>query len=1728
MTEVDMLNSWSEMNSNFQKSNNITHLIDENPEIFDGSSLFSHFCSLWKNSQTSLSEIPVQYGNACHKIVQRLPKIFTEKSHRKGLPNIRSITEMINLERNTWNLISSIYLDRFESETKTGTVEGNDLSNFNHSEREIIRLLYERDNELRETQILIDWLERIVREQIEEVAEKYECLFNQTTAWENTAHLLSYLSQAELSKHRLVKELHPDAVNLTGNELDQKDQIDNDRLMNYLFLCLRGGDLRRAQLLCTQRGEFWRAISLEGWRPFHYSGFLENESNQYEVLKNADENITASKSFQMKFIAEGNPTRILYKSVCWWNAENIKLRSFERAIYATLSGNLNVLSKILPASWTDQTWAHCRALVEARVDSSLRSLLNTGPRADTLAVTGKSSKYWPLDGGLSLPESAWTPGDWTLSNVFARVDARLGWSAIGCLEKCHQHLRMKSIDRSVMNDFLLMDDISYTGENNDVNEDAHQPQQTPSIYAIVYCIFYGVQQTIMLKNYNAFLVTLSNLMPKLVCYGLGDEIVPDVIPLQPPNLNKIGQINQIVCHTLRFLTHFVLFLKSADSDILDEPCAEIIKAYLCFLIVNKEIDLIAYYISTLSNESVQIQWYSWFLTEIHQPMEREHCLSLAVNYGFNLSKLTRSIVKLSKQRIDLCMNQQYPSHPVNSHGFLSKQQSSSILMNEMEFFTGLLHNTNNNMSSNNNKYEIGKLTDLDKQRIIALDWLFYNPEQRGEALCLANSLLRVFIAMHSFKSAQQVLSKLPVGTLEHAKLICEKLNSPDWLVNTIREHECLILYLESRDAFADWYQQVHNNRPVQPSILINNHNTNTNHHHHHLTHTTYGPRGLAQRLVIEESKKDYLARLERWRHDTRLDTEKAAEKLLALLTYPYPGWLVNIEQSKQQQLKIDSNDRLTTPSTTLTTTTTATMDTTNTNHMNRGGTGGGELDDGAEADDESVLQDEIESATHTAVVVKHPHQQTLMPDKNDADLFDGLGESVESRRLQMNVLRETCITETVFLIVRLYQTAGLHQKCIELSNLIVDNKFNLYKLFSGPQLQNLLHHISESIQYFIDNEQDPLGYPCSLTEFTNAGWCLSQKTFAEYLKKTDHETYNELFNLLLNSDIREYGSPWLGDLRKASHLEANGRIVQLIRLRNISIPQATEDLMLTNSSDHRGPCLLRFTFTDGRNQISGLDMQNKSDLNIDIPPGTKFRLIGSIPLLMGFLLLSKKHIEVLGGTVNNLIRDWNMTKFLKGTENRVIGQGAPMFVPFGSREASCLIQTEGEFLNQLRSDRERNQMKFDSFQMMTNNRSDDQEESELQTQFNEHRKEVLAELKLSTNHNNNNHHQESINNSVNHTTNDQQRIFTHQKSRRFQPGLSKFYEIQSKKSLEYDESLSKLLSLGYPFQLANSALKMHRYNYQATIDYLLSKASTSILHIEADGDHTTNNINSSKTYYPNNSSRGIRSHDSNPSRRITTTNRGYHDRGHRGHQRYDQFHSSIEPMHNTTTTNNNASLVVRPSMGLTRLDDLIVVADSTKSMTPPPTLTSSTSNIISKTCILPIGCPILAQNISGDYVEAQLIGHFPRQRNLHNGVHVNDDVGNCKEKVVLVVYHRQQKSNPQLTIDEEEIVPINLIRTLNKEKITIDMVPPAPLDRIKPYCLPNSQIDDYTTNVNQSDEMDYSPGYGLLPNRPYQSSRGGGGRRGGGGGRPHRTFSAGRGAGGAGGRRSRGRIMNHF
>ncbi|KAF5398916.1 Ubiquitin associated translation elongation factor EF1B [Paragonimus heterotremus] len=493
----------------------------------------------------------------------------------------------------------------------------------------------------------------------------------------------------------------------------------------------------------------------------------------------------------------------------------------------------------------------------------------------------------------------------------------------------------------------------------------------------------------------------------------------------------------------------------------------------------------------------------------------------------------------------------------------------------------------------------------------------------------------------------------------------------------------------------------------------------------------------------------------------------------------------------------------------------------------------------------------------------------------------------------------------------------------------------------------------------------------------------------------------------MQTDLRELGSSWFADNRKTDQLETGGRVVQIVRIRNIAIPLADEDIMLTSTStvSQSGPRLFRLTLTDGRTTVMALDVDNHEKLSLNTPPGTKLRLMGTIPIHLGFLVLRKQDFQVLGGNVSNLIKEWTMTKLAKSCEGRGIGGGHP-FVPFGSEEAAALVKAESRFLQSLHSGRDR---AFDSFKLAITSQSSEKE-NEFDADFMERRKDVIAEVKKTAN-------RESNFNS----TPTKQPV-----SNRFRVGGSRFYELQSEKAQAYDASLAQLVSMGYGTPLALNALKLHHGDHKAALDYLLAKqvANTCM----------------------NGTGRGSSARPSStPGRR----SRGRGRRGGRGG--FDPMEED-DPYFDPAAAAAAAGLPSRPSTGKVRLDDLLSDArqklpstrENIVSTTTPSRPSGSTGPAFTR---LPIGCPILAQNMQGEYEEAQLMGHLP-------------SAGCGGDKVVLVVYSRTTVDNIHGTgasfeEPEEELVPLSLIRTLNKERITLDMVPPAPPERAQPYSLLN-------------------------------------------------------------------------
>ncbi|CAH8484723.1 unnamed protein product [Dicrocoelium dendriticum] len=1500
-------------------STNLTLLLDEDPALLDGSGLFDQFHETWRGAWTSPLELPLRYCYLCTTAARALPKLSVHALCREGLPDFKNLVELLNLEKDTWSLVSALYIDRLDSATEGPSADeritllGNkqahsDYTAVRHSEREIVKLLYERDSKLRETQMLIDWLERRVREHIEEVAEKYECLFNESSTWENTAHALSYLPPSGLKAKNLPPHLHPDATSCTGTQLDSEDQARNDRYLHYLFLCIRGGDMQRAQRLCMQRGEFWRAVSFEGWRPFHYSGFVvssqsdrsfdQMDTHSMDVADRSESTlitkINRNRATGVTDEIMGNTNRILFKSVCWCNAENTSLSSHERAIYAALSGNLHVLTSLLPASWTDITWAHCRAMVEARVDSSLRGLLHTGPRANTLAVTGKTLPCWPPDGALCLPESAWGPKDWSVSDLFSRVESCLGWSALSCLQSTASAVSLGVVRGSSMNDFLLADS-SQCPTNFRYGEKGVGGE--PSLSVLLYCIFYATHQALMLREYDDYLLAVAGVMPRLVMAALGHCNVNEVDILQPPSVIRSSGIqNTTVSQVLRFAAHLVLFLRSVEPCIPDEPCAQILKAYLSVLMIERRAEAMASYAAALPSTASQVDWYSSFLADIVEPNERERCLALAVSSGFNVQQLTRAVVRLLRER-QLLLSFPTPTSPASVvSGSVARTTGPQRTAKAKAHLASLLQDDQHS-----------NLSEIDRMRINSLDWLFYDPRQRGEALVVANSLLRTFIAMNCLKAAEQIISKLPPGTLGRAKIICENSASPNWLVNTIREHECLVLYLESQDAFADWFRQANSNRPQPPADLTSS------------ATSMYGSRGFTERLQADESKRMYEARLERWRHVLRLDTETAAEKLLALLTYPAPGWLVDIEDTGRKNVH--------------------------------------------PLDSEEIIDDLIEDYREHRRIdgdggdVIQPESQWASP-----PALSELGDSASSRHMQMQVLRENCLTDAVFLLVKLYQNAEMHEHCVRLADLVASKEHGIFKLFSKVQLRQFFDRLNESIEHLVASFGDPLGYLTegsdpTLEQLAAQGWVISQKGFEECLKKMEAESTDNIASHLLDTDLRELGGNWIANHRQQDQLDAGGRIVQIIRVRNIALPQIEEDSSSATAAG--GPRLLRLALTDGTTTVSALDIENHDKLSTITTPGTKLRLSGLIPISLGFLLLRKAQVQVLGGSVANLLKEWTVNKMFGSSGSRY-SSGAPPFVPFGSREAFDLIQLERKFLQSIR-DRNRTENAFDSFKLATSSNTADKE-NEFDESFNERRKDVIARVKSDQ-------------------TNYSAKF-------RFHAGGSKFADLRAEKMQAYDESLAQLISLGFAAPLANSALKINKGDYKASLDYLLAKQ-----------------VSSSKL---------------TEQRVDSATSRG-RARGKQTRRRAIIDLPEDDPRFDPAAAAAAAGLPARPSTGLMRLDDLMSGSSSRSSKAPG-------ANALVR---LPIGCPILAPNMFGSYEEAQLIGSVTRSVGTSSA-----------DKVALVVYTR--KSADGSTHMDEELVPIDLIRTLNNEKITFDMLPVAP------------------------------------------------------------------------------------
>ncbi|KAF3826027.1 hypothetical protein GH733_006141 [Mirounga leonina] len=289
-------------------------LREDDPGEAASMSMFSDFLqSFLKHSSSTVFDLVEEYENICSCQVNILSKIVSRAT--PGLQKFSKTASMLWLlqqEMVTWRLLASLYRDRVQSALEEENTFA--VTALNASEKVVVEALFQRDSLVRQSQLVVDWLESIAKDEIGDFSDNIE-FYAKSVYWENTLHTLK---QRQLPSY--IGSVRPLVTEL-------------------------------AQRLCKRCGQAWRAATLEGWKLYH------------------DPNVNGGTELEP---VEGNPYRIIWKISCWRMAEDELFNRYERAIYAALSGNLKQLLPVCD-TWEDTVWAYFRVMVDSLVEQEIRT-----------------------------------------------------------------------------------------------------------------------------------------------------------------------------------------------------------------------------------------------------------------------------------------------------------------------------------------------------------------------------------------------------------------------------------------------------------------------------------------------------------------------------------------------------------------------------------------------------------------------------------------------------------------------------------------------------------------------------------------------------------------------------------------------------------------------------------------------------------------------------------------------------------------------------------------------------------------------------------------------------------------------------------------------------------------------------------------------------------------------------------------------------------------------------------------------------------------------------------------------------------------------------------------------------------------------------------------------------------------------------------------------------------
>ncbi|XP_050395962.1 nuclear pore complex protein Nup107 [Patella vulgata] len=399
---------------------NVSLLIEDDPGLAASSGVYRDFYECIKSNPSNMQvfELMSDCETVCTDQVLLLKKLVnrTTRNTQQKLKKTYDTLELLYSEKCTWQLLRSLYKDRLsdhDSPHEEKMVLDTPGKIDNKSDEMIIDELFEKTPWIRQAQLVIDWLESSSLDNLDMFSDNVQFFSDQAVAWENTLHALKRKKEGRITNttRAFVDELDPDAPIRQNKSLDDLDKEDELRLLQHMFVCIRAGQLEKAQEVCRNCGQSWRAATLEGWRPFHDSNYQKlGEGGQVESV-------------------QGNQYRDIWKLVCWRMSKEGKFSPYEKGIYGIMSGNLGAVLPVCK-TWQDYLWGYFKVMVDTQVEREVR-MSTTSPRS----FEDLPQEYWDR---LMKPEQ-----------VFSEIEASLD-------EKIQQESRMWF---NIIQKYIILGDI---------------------------------------------------------------------------------------------------------------------------------------------------------------------------------------------------------------------------------------------------------------------------------------------------------------------------------------------------------------------------------------------------------------------------------------------------------------------------------------------------------------------------------------------------------------------------------------------------------------------------------------------------------------------------------------------------------------------------------------------------------------------------------------------------------------------------------------------------------------------------------------------------------------------------------------------------------------------------------------------------------------------------------------------------------------------------------------------------------------------------------------------------------------------------------------------------------------------------------------------------------------------------------------------------------------------